>query len=45
MTVFDVNKVVRDDSGTIIGRGAWRTIPLERVERICNKGVLYIINR
>jgi len=45
MTAFDANKVIRDDSGVIIGRGAWRTIPLERVERICNKGVLYIINR
>ena len=45
MTVFDVNKVVRRD-GEVIGRGAWRTIPLENVERICvNKKVYSIKGR
>ena len=43
MTVLDTNKVVRDKSGKKIGRGDWRTIPLERVERISNCGVTYTI--
>ena len=42
MTVLDVNKVVYKD-GAVVGRGAWRTIPLENVERICNKGTTYVI--
>jgi hypothetical protein len=45
MTVFDTNKVVRDKSGKIIGRGAWRTVPLERVVRIKNCGTTYVIKR
>ena len=45
MTVLDANKVVRDSEGKILGRGAWRTIPLENVVRIKNKGTTYIINR
>jgi hypothetical protein len=44
LTVFDVNKVKRDKGGSIIGRGAYVTIPLENVERICARGVEYIIN-
>lgn len=43
MTVLDVNKVVRDSEGKVLGRGAWRTIPLENVERICVKGTVYEI--
>jgi hypothetical protein len=43
MTVFDCNKVIYDKEGDKIGRGAYRTIPLERVTRICNKGVVYKI--
>lgn len=41
MTVFDVNKTVRQN-GEIIGRGAWRTIPLENVLRVCIKGKEYL---
>ena len=40
MTVFDVNKVVRDKKGKIAGRGAWRTIPLENVVRTCINGTI-----
>ena len=43
LTVFDVNKVNRDKDGQIIGRGAWRTVPLENVTRICVKGTVYNI--
>jgi len=45
LTVLDTNKVVRDSSGNIIGRGAWRTIPLDRVVRVANKGIIYFIER
>jgi hypothetical protein len=44
ITVFDVNGTVRDNSGNIIGRGKWRTIPLESVIRISrNKEIVEII--
>lgn len=42
ITVLDANKVVWKD-GEIVGRGAWRTIPLENVVRVANKGKTYII--
>jgi hypothetical protein len=45
ITVLDANKVVRDGNGNVIGRGAWRTIPLENVTRISNRGTTYTINR
>ena len=45
MTVYDANKVVRTASGEIIGRGAYRTVPLENVVRIKNNKTLYIIKR
>lgn len=45
MTVLDANKVVRDKEGKVIGRGAWRTIPLEKVTRIANRGVKYNVVR
>ena len=45
MTVLDANKVVRDKAGNKIGRGDWRTVPLERVIRISNKGITYLIER
>jgi hypothetical protein len=41
ITVLDVNKVVRDKDGAILGRGAWRTVPLENVERIAVRGKIY----
>lgn len=43
MTVFDNNKVIRNEENKIIGRGAWRTVPLENVVRIKNRGTLYTI--
>jgi len=43
MTVLDANKVVRDKNGKVVGRGAWRTVPLEKVVRIKNKGTEYLI--
>ena len=43
MTVLDVNKVLRDKKGKICGRGAWRTIPLDNVKRICVNGKIYRI--
>jgi hypothetical protein len=45
LTVLDTNKVVRDSSGEIIGRGSWRTIPLEGVVRVAHKGIIYLIDR
>jgi len=45
ITVLDANKVVRDKEGKVIGRGAWRTVPLEKVVRISNKGTTYTIIR
>lgn len=52
MTVYDVNKVNRDAQNQIIvdengkqQRGAWRTVPLEKVVRICVDGVTYEIAR
>ena len=45
MTVLDANKVVKDKEGKVIGRGAWRTVPLDKVVRISNKGTTYIIHR
>lgn len=41
LTVLDVNKVVMKEGQK--GRGAWRVIPLEGVERIKAKGVEYIV--
>jgi len=45
MTVLDTNAVVRDENNNIKGRGAWKTISLEGVERIVNKGTEYIIKQ
>ena len=47
LTVLDVNKVLRAKSGRrkgkICGRGAYRSIPLETVTRVCVKGEIYKI--
>lgn len=47
LTVLDVNKVLRAKSGRrkgkISGRGAFRTIPLENVKRLCVAGTIYKI--
>jgi hypothetical protein len=52
MTVFDVNKVLRNRQNEILftdegkqQRGAWRTVPLENVVRACIDGVTYVVER
>ena len=45
ITVYDVNKVIRDSLGNKIGRGAWRCIPLDKVTRIVADGVEYQIHQ
>jgi len=52
MTVFDTNKVLRNRAGEIKvdsegkqQRGAWRTVPLDQVTRICVDGVTYTISK
>lgn len=52
LTVFDVNKVLRDKNGIILKdengkqkRGDWRTVPLENVTRLCIDGIVYTINQ
>jgi hypothetical protein len=42
ITVLDVNKIVKKDN-EVIGRGAWRTIALENVERVAVGGEVYKI--
>lgn len=44
MTVFDVNLVRYNRQGRMCGRGDYRTVPLENVERICVNGQIYKIN-
>jgi len=41
ITVLDVNKPVKNRKGHVIGRGAWRSIPLENVLRIKARNVIY----
>jgi len=43
LTVLDANKVVRDDDGNILGRGAYRTIPLEKVTSVTVRRTTYTI--
>jgi len=45
ITVFDCNKVLYNKKGLMSGRGAWRSIPLENVERICVNGQIYKITK
>ena len=51
MTVYDVNKAVRDKGGKVVYkdgkmcRGAWRTIPLDGVIRVCAGGTVYEIEQ
>ena len=40
ITVIDTNAVIRDCQGRIAGRGAWKTIPLENVVRVCVNGTI-----
>lgn len=44
ITVFDTNKVIRDANNVIIGRGAWRTIPLDSIMSITAAGKKYIVS-
>ena len=41
MTVLDVNQPLYNRKGHIIGRGAWKTIPLENVRRVRAGGTIY----
>ncbi len=50
ITVFDVNKVLRSNTGEILKdengkqkRGDWRTVPLENVTRVKIDGIAYTI--
>jgi hypothetical protein len=45
MTVYSTNDVVRDKEGNIIGRGAYKMIPLDGVVRIVANGKVYEIQR
>ena len=49
LTVIDANIVIRAKSGRrkgkISGRGDWRTISIETVERVCVKGKIYKIKK
>lgn len=45
MTVYSTNDVVKDSEGNIIGRGAYKRIPLDRVVRIVAGGKVYEIQR
>jgi len=45
ITVLSTNDTVRDKEGKVIGRGAWKTIPLNLVTRIVSNGTIYTINR
>lgn len=43
MTVFDTNIVRYNKKGKMNGRGDYRTVPLENVNRICVNGEIYKI--
>jgi hypothetical protein len=45
ITVLDANKVVRDSAGKKIGRGAWRTIPLDTIVQVTVKGKTYKVQQ
>ena len=45
ITVLDVNKVVYDKDGNKIGRGSWRSIPLDGVTQITANGKTYQIRK
>ena len=45
MTVYSTNDVVRDKEGNIIGRGAYKRIPLDGVTRIVASGKVYEFQR
>jgi len=45
MTVYSTNDVVRDREGNIIGRGAYKRIPLDGVTRVVANGKVYEFQR
>jgi len=45
ITILSTNDMSRDKTGQIIGRGAYKSIPLDRVTRIVNNGVVTTIER
>jgi len=45
ITVLDVNKTIKDKEGKVVGRGAWRMIPLENVVQVTVKGTRYVIRK
>lgn len=45
LRVLDANKVVKDENGAVVGRGAWRMVPLENVLQITCKGTKYVIKK
>ena len=45
MTVFSVNTVRYNKKGKMCGRGDYRSVPLENVDRICVKVEIYKIVR
>ena len=45
ITVYSTNDVIRDREGNVIGRGAYKRIPLDGVVRIVANGKVYEIQR
>jgi len=45
ITVYSTNDVIKDKEGNIIGRGAYKRIPLNGVTRIVANGKVYEIQR
>ena len=43
LTVLDANKIVKDTDGNVTGKGAYRTIPLEKVKSVTVKRTTYQI--
>ena len=45
ITVYSTNDLIRDINGNVIGRGAWRRVPLENVVRVVANGKVYQFQR
>jgi len=41
MTVLDVNHAIHNKKGHIVGRGAWKCVPLENVVRVAARGKIF----
>jgi hypothetical protein len=44
LTVLDVNSPIKDLKGNTVGRGQYRTIPLENVRQISVRGQIYFVD-